>query len=302
MYYIDGLTQKQIAATLGLSRMGVSRLLQRARDEGVVRVEIKYDGYSHEMEERLASAFPGVQAIVTSGLDGSETQRITAAASSAANILGRRLSASTTVAVGWGTTLSATAGRLSSPRSGARFAPMIGGQGFVALDVHATQIANVMATRTGGTACQLLAPASMRSVREHTAFVANPGIARVLETAAAADIAIFSVGAPFAPGATLQQSGYFAEEDIDLLRREHAESDIVSLCYLDSGGRSVAEQLAARAISITKDDLLKIPYKILVAVGEEKVTAIRLALRAGFADVFTTDSITAGALLADGDS
>ena len=40
MYYIQGRTQKDIADSLGLSRPTVSRLLQTARDLGVVRISI----------------------------------------------------------------------------------------------------------------------------------------------------------------------------------------------------------------------------------------------------------------------
>ena len=40
MYYIQGKTQKEISESLGLSRSGVSRLLQAARDQGIVQITV----------------------------------------------------------------------------------------------------------------------------------------------------------------------------------------------------------------------------------------------------------------------
>ena len=46
LYYKDNLTQQQIAQQLNVSRMKVSRLIQQAKDEGVVRITIDYSGTS----------------------------------------------------------------------------------------------------------------------------------------------------------------------------------------------------------------------------------------------------------------
>ncbi|WP_252312696.1 helix-turn-helix domain-containing protein [Sinobaca sp. H24] len=41
MYYEDSLTQSEIADRLGIYRTTITRMLQKARDEGIVRIEIK---------------------------------------------------------------------------------------------------------------------------------------------------------------------------------------------------------------------------------------------------------------------
>lgn len=58
MYYIQEMTQKDIADRLGLSRPAVSRLLQTARDRGIVKINI-VDPSERLMalEEELAQAF-----------------------------------------------------------------------------------------------------------------------------------------------------------------------------------------------------------------------------------------------------
>ena len=42
-YYMEGLTQQAISEKLGISRIKVLRLLDRARQEGIVQIHIKPD-------------------------------------------------------------------------------------------------------------------------------------------------------------------------------------------------------------------------------------------------------------------
>ena len=41
LYYEHDFSQQQIAQKLGVSRPGVSRLLNKAREQGIVRIEIR---------------------------------------------------------------------------------------------------------------------------------------------------------------------------------------------------------------------------------------------------------------------
>lgn len=58
MYYMQNLTQAQIASAVGYSRPTVSRLLQESRDEGIVHIDI---GHVLErvmsLEDRLVQRF-----------------------------------------------------------------------------------------------------------------------------------------------------------------------------------------------------------------------------------------------------
>lgn len=297
LYYVESLTQQQIADRLGISRIRVSRLLQQARDDGVVRISIRYDGYFRDLEAELTGTF-GVRAVVADSLDGADEQRVTAVAAAGAEYLTTVLVPGSTLAVGWGATMRRLADELAPGESGVAVVPLIGGQGRTELGLHATTIADRIAGRSGGTAEALLAPAIARSAGERDAFLGNPDVRRVLAAAAAAPVAVFSVGAPFAPEATLRQSGYIDTEDIETLRAADARCDVVSLCYLDGAGRDCAVDLARRAVSITADELRAIPTKVLVAATDAKAEAIRLALRAGYVDTLVTDDRTARAVLA----
>ena len=57
MYYVQGETMEVIAHHLGVSRSTVSRLLARARQEGVVRVSLVQPGGAGSLEGRMAQTF-----------------------------------------------------------------------------------------------------------------------------------------------------------------------------------------------------------------------------------------------------
>ena len=40
LYYLDGLSQSDVATALGVSRASVSRILSAARDQGIVEIRI----------------------------------------------------------------------------------------------------------------------------------------------------------------------------------------------------------------------------------------------------------------------
>ena len=43
-YYIDGVSKSDIADEFGVSRFKVARMLEKARNSGLVRIELHYDG------------------------------------------------------------------------------------------------------------------------------------------------------------------------------------------------------------------------------------------------------------------
>ncbi|HNS67282.1 MAG TPA: MarR family transcriptional regulator, partial [Mesotoga infera] len=67
MYYKDDLSQAQIARRIGLSRPQISRYLKRARETGMVEININ-DPYAEESEEiskRIKSLLGLKDAVVT---------------------------------------------------------------------------------------------------------------------------------------------------------------------------------------------------------------------------------------------
>lgn len=57
MYYEKNMSQQQIANSTGLSRMKISRSLQKAKDLGIVKIIIDYSGAFLELEKGLKDKY-----------------------------------------------------------------------------------------------------------------------------------------------------------------------------------------------------------------------------------------------------
>lgn len=299
MYYEQGMTQQQIADELSLSRMRVSRMLQQARAEGIVNIEITYDGFFPHLERRLRAVYPRTTFIVTDSLDGSDDSIKRSLGSATADYMMKGLKSGSSVAVGWGTTLREVAGSLSHPMPGVTFVPLIGGQVHAGLDVHANSIAEQMARNTGGSSLRIFAPAVAESPEARELLVSSAAVRGPLEQAAAADVCLFSVGSPFSPSNTIELVGYYTPSDIAALRESGAACDVISISYFDRAGAQCCRQLSDRTVSISEDQLRAIPLKICVAGAADKHEAIKIALSLQFVDVMILDDASARYLVGE---
>src|SRR3972149_10453935 len=73
MYYEWDIRQSEIAKQLGLSQSTVSRLLNRSKEEGIIRISVNLpNGVYTELEETLVKKFGLRDAIVVDSLDDNE--------------------------------------------------------------------------------------------------------------------------------------------------------------------------------------------------------------------------------------
>ena len=105
-FYVTGQSQIQIARSVGLDASTVSRYLKRARDEGIVRVEIQRPRSLHrDLALELAQAFGLKRAVVVAGDPG--PQSISAVARAAADYVNSQLFNGMRLGLSWGRMLSA---------------------------------------------------------------------------------------------------------------------------------------------------------------------------------------------------
>ncbi|WP_313578234.1 sugar-binding transcriptional regulator [Lacrimispora sp.] len=291
LYYVENKTQQQIAALMGLSRVKVSRLLQKAKDLEIVRIIINYTGTHIELEHKISRKFGLKETIIADNSFGGDSKDLVASA--AAFYLNSNLAKGSTVAVGWGTTMCRIPDYLQN-LSGQKllFTPIIGGHGQNELDIHATTIASNMAKKTGCQSLSLLAPALVNTKEEKEVLFNDAQINQVLSKVRTADYALFSLGSPLTPDSSLSKSGYLSDKDFEQLIREKAICDIISIAFLDKGYSGCCANITDRSIGITKEELKRIPLKICVAEGREKHSAIEAALYAGYIDVLIIDQET----------
>ncbi|HEY68512.1 MAG TPA: sugar-binding transcriptional regulator [Thermoflexia bacterium] len=297
LYYEDGLTQQQVADELGVSRPKVSRLLTRARAEGIVRITI-VDPFATfgEVEQHLVETFGLREAVVIAGEGLSEEALRRRLGLAAASYLRRTLRDGLRVGVGWGRTLRATVEALNNERQVAIHAvPLIGGIGQVSPSFQVNDLARRMAEAFGGTWQALYAPAFVGDTQARDALLNHPDVKLVMEGWETLDVALVGIG-HFA--FQRQSSMFFAEYMAQTLLQELEERGAMGdLCgrFFDIYGRQCI--LEAGVIGISLDQLKALDHVIGVAGGKEKMTAILGALRGGYLNVLITDTVTAQAVL-----
>lgn len=296
LYYLRQMTQQEIAERLGLSRPAVSRLLQRARTEGVVRIEIHPPDESHyALERELEDRFGLREAVVVTGRSESPTLTRRALGQAGARYLERRLRGREVVGVSWGTTLNEVVHHVRARPLRTTVVALVGGAGQVAPGVHANDLARRLAHKHGGEVRLLHAPAVVASPEVREALCSDPSIRGALDLARRAQVALVGVGA-LVPSSTLVQSGYFSVRELAALRERGAVGDVCTRPYTRDG-LPVDDALQRRIVAVEFEDLRRIPTVIAVAGGLEKAEAILGLLRGELVDVLVTDHVAARAIL-----
>jgi deoxyribonucleoside regulator len=296
-YYEDGLTQKEVADELGLSRPMVSRLLSEARAKGVVRISI-IDPFarSTELEAQLVETFHLSRAVVTAGDGLAGYALVRRIGLAAAEYLRGAVQEGQLVGVGWGRTVEATIDLLSDTRQPALDAvPLIGGLGQRASSFQVNDLARRLAEAFGGTWQALYAPAFVADPQARNMLLNHPDVRTLLTSWDELDTALVGIGF-FA--FRRQASMFFSEYLEDALLKELEERETVGdLCgrFFDVHGQQCA--LQQEIIGVRLEQLKATSHTIGVAGGPEKVGAILGALRGGYVHVLVTDSLTAQAVL-----
>lgn len=292
--FVEGRTQAEIAAALGLSRTKVARLVATARDTGVVRIRVHATGAAPIAREReLVACFGLEQAIVVAATPATVDAHIGAAAG---GFLRETIRPGMTVAVGWGATLSAAARAL-----GARPVPqldvvsLLGGMTH-SRAINPSAVARRMADAFAAQCHQLTAPLVVASETTRDLLWRDPGLTRVRARARRADLAVVSVGS-VDPDATLFREGLLSEAERRSLVAAGAVGDV--LCqFLDATGRALDHPVNRRMVAVPPGELAQVRRVVLASGGARKVPALRAALAALPVSVLITDEAAARALVA----
>lgn len=298
-YYEDGLTQQQIGARFGLSRIKISRLLQRARDEGVVQITIVPPPNSDaDLERTLEQQYSLLEAIIVPVTTSHPAEVTPALGIAAADYLLRCLDGDEVVGLSWGSTLHALIEALPAQNwPEMTVVQLLGGLGSPEAEVHGTDLARLMAQTFGAKLRLIPAPGVVNSTLVRDALLTDSQISGTLALGEQADVGVFGIGIP-AQGAVTTRSGILTSDEFAQLIAEGAVGDI-ALRFFDGGGRPVQQPIDERVIGLTLEKIRKIPRRIGVAGGAGKLDVIRAALLGGYVNVLVTDNITAQNLLQD---
>lgn len=298
-YYLDGLTQQQIAKRFGLSRPKVSRLLHKGRDEGVININLvpPPNGMA-ELEHELERRYGLEEAVV---VPVSDSKNLSAVARElgppTAECLARSIRGDEIVAITWGTTMLAVVDALPF-----KFWPSVtivqvmGGLGPVGEMEHSTELAQRAAQRLNARLRLLPAPGIVSSRETALTLKSDKQIAETLALASRADIIFVGLGVPSPNSILLRDGNIITRKDLELVQEARGVGDI-ALRFIDANGKPLNLELNERIIGLTLEQIKAIPRVIGTAGGEAKYELIHAALRGRLLNVLVTDHATAKALI-----
>lgn len=295
LYYEQGLSQAEVARSLGVSRPTVSKLIQHAKDRGFVTVAI-HD--PREDDSALADALRrtfGLTEVRLGRTFDDDTATLGDLGRVGAEVLAEQVHDGDLVGVTWGETMYAVARHLTpQPRTGVEMIALKGGSSLTSRSTGDAETIGLFCDAFHAHARTLPLPVIFDDVLAKQIVEKERHIRHVIDLGVEAQVAIFTVGA-VNPSAMLFNLGYLSDAECDHLL-EHAVGDICSRFFDDTGAVALPE-LDSRTVGISLADLRLKRTRILVAGGATKLRGLGVALRAGYATHLVTDRTTAQLIL-----
>ena len=293
-YYVDGATKSEIADELNLSRFKVARILNKAREAGVVKIEIDYRGdLDLNRSVALGVAYGLHHCLVVDCPERDHARLRSQLGAAAAGLLQEIVGPDDVLGVVWSRSVMAMRGSLR------RLAPcsvvqLTGSLTPPDSEDSAVELVRDIARSANGPAFYFYAPMIVSDPATSKALRTQPEIARALSRVPELTKAVVGVGA-WRPGESTVADAMSERE-----RREMHELGVraeVGGIQLDVNGNPVRTGLTDRLIGVTAEQLMAVPEVLGIAYGASKADAVQAALRGKLVTSLVTHSEMATALL-----
>lgn len=295
LYHLHGLRQRHIGDRLNVSQARVSRLIQRAHSQGLVRRVLAVpEGLLPELEETIEDQYPVAEVHVVD-VGGTPPDIARALGRAAARYLGEAVVHGRIIGLtSWSVTLQEMAFALAAaPRPAAtHVVEMLGDLGSPSTQHGAARATQAMATALGATPVFLRTPGVLPTPELRDRALGDAHVRQALGLLDSLDIAFIGVGPPSVHGMLSAGDYYFSPQQLDDVRRAGAAGQI-NQRFLDDRGQPVATDLDDLVVGSTLEQVRAAGRRVVVAGSADKHQAIRAALRGGWVDVLLTDLGTA---------
>lgn len=287
-YYFDNMTQQQISEFLGISRMRVVKLLNKARTTGTIQFKIKDDSANRmQLEKKLAETYDLKDTFIVSE-PPNEINTNENIARAAAMYINNRLEDNAFINMGYGDTQSRILNNLATmvehPIS---VVSLTGGVNFY--------LPNNMSSIFNAKLYLIPSPLLVSSTEVVDAIKNEESVSYISRMAQLSSLSVVGIGS-MSKSATVLKSGILSENDLLYLKLKGAVGDV--LChFVDKDGNLVDSNIESRLITTPLDKLRSLKNVIGVAAGNDKVDAIKAVMNGGYIDILITDESTALQLL-----
>lgn len=297
LYFIEGLTQAEIARRLGTTRVRINRMLVDARRNGLVGITLNSElASSVALEQELIRDF-GLKSAVVVPTPADETQLPMILGRAAAGFVSHHLENNKVrgFGIGWGSTLREMVRHIRSGRYPELCVNSMMGGLTRGLEINTFDIVSELARRLNSQCQYLAAPIYAGSPASRDTIMAQDVFRDAFKRMKTNELAVLSIG-DLTRRSMLVRYGLPEDVTIKELQVAGAVCDIIGQ-FIDSRGRPIDHPLNRRAIALPLDALSGTKTVVFAAGGAHKVRAIAAVLRGGYGSVLVCDDATARAAM-----
>ncbi len=298
LYYEQNLTQAEIGHRVNTSRSTVSRLLQEARDSGIVTITIDYDVVrDHDLEATLQAEFNLIDVRVLRSYDRPMSVVRKGMGQLAARVLEGVVTNGSVLGISYGRSIADTVEQVRPTYySDVMVVPIIGALGSDNPLIEGIDLTRELARKFGARYRYLHAPLLVEDRRVRDSLIQAPTVQEVLKIGAESDTVIIGVGALQAENSGIIWTGYINTEERNRLQ---SISVVGHTCaqFFDMDGNILDIDINYRSISIGLEALRSIKNVIGVSGGVDKARAILGALQGRYINILITDDQAARRIL-----
>ncbi len=290
-YFVHDQSKSEIADVLGISRFRVARLLTRARETGIVRIEVGLPGLrDNELGQELGRRFGLRHVVILDVPDDRGRDLLRKLGVAAIELLGEILTADDVLGLASARPLLGIGDEVGAFPS----CPVVQLTGAIsrpdALDI--IQCIRDITRAGGGEAYVYYAPILGATAAD--VVRQNPDVERAVAMFPRLTAVVLGVGA-WAPGLSTLYD-VLPEADRREATRQGVAAEIAGV-YLDGDGKPLRPDVADRTLAAGFDELTRVGVRIGIAFGRGKAVATRAGLTSGLLNGLITHRAAAEELL-----
>lgn len=292
-FYLHDQSQVAIAAELGISRFKVARLLEYARAEGIVRIQVSEPEVDERLSDRLAQILGIQRALVLDTVPSDPRTELIG--SLAARHLAETVPADGTLGIAWSRATQALTEHLQ-PNPDWTLVQLCGVIAHAAGETHSVELIRHAAQNTGGPALTYYAPLVLEDAATASALRRQPGIVDVLRRCDHLSAAAVAVGM-WSPGCSTVYDTLSAFDRSSFASRG-AVAETCGILF-DDDGNVLTDGLQDRVVAVSEEQLRRTPEVVALATDDGRVPAVHSLTASGLVTTLITHRQLADRLIAE---
>jgi len=295
MYFIEEMTQNDIANQLGVGRVTVVRLLNDARDRNEVRFSIQGGlGECIEVAREMEKRFQ-IDEVIVVPMSNSQADATGPISTATGMFLNEIVAPGLRIGVGWGRTLLESLGYITErAMPDMSVVSLLGGITKVK-QFNPSEFAWRFSNLFQADCYLMTAPAIVDSPATKKALIDYCGLGEVFERAQSLDAVLLSVGDLDVEG-TPYRNGFVSESVRSSMVAQGAVGETL-FNYFDAKGTPVNSSIVGCVMTVPLKTIVNTPKRIIASGGLRKAEALLGAIRMVKPTVLVTDEFAARRIL-----